>query len=392
MRKPKVIVIGGGPSGGACALALSQYGGFEVHLLDKSVYPRVKVCGSGLSPHSLRMLERLGIRDRFALRHGIIEVLRVRGPDGGELDFKAGIEAWVVPRATLDHGVIQAGVERGVIFREDTKVLSLLRDSAGVTVGVKTESEELEADLVVCADGSPSRFSIDTRPKTTIRTLIGWWRGTPWQGRTAHMVWDRRLAGYYAWMFPEPEGVVNIGLTIPEHAPDAERLKPLFQDLLDEHWGDGLRDAELVGKWMGHPAVISTSVGPVAEQRTVWVGEAARLVSPGTVEGISFALESGIRAAGFIHGHFSANAGLSRLACAGYRARTAASVLPKFWAGEGVARGAQSALTRNLAGHVVHGRAGHWLNRTVSAMLGDLRLHDKQGDPGADADVEDRRL
>ena len=100
------------------------------------------------------------------------------------------------------------------------------------------------------------------------------------------MVWDRRLAGYYAWMFPEPGDVVNIGLTIPEHAPEGARLKELFQELLDEHWGLGLRDAEAVGKWMGHPAVITHRIGPVAEAHALWIGEAARLVSPGTVEGI----------------------------------------------------------------------------------------------------------
>jgi flavin-dependent dehydrogenase len=294
MRRPKVIVIGGGPSGGACALELSRGARFEVIVVDKSVYPRVKVCGSGLSPHALRMLDHLGLRDRFAPRHCAIEKMTLRGPDGGELEFDAGIEAWVVPRVELDHGIVQAAVASGAQFSEGTKVLSLLRDAAGMVLGVQTEDQQIEADLVVCADGSPSRFSLDKRPKTTIHTLMGWWRGTPWGDHSAQMVWDRRLAGYYAWRFPEPGGVVNIGLTIPEHAPEGERLKELFQALLDEYWGEGLRGAEQIGKWMGHPAVISRSVGKVAESRALWVGEAARLVSPGTVEGISFALESGI--------------------------------------------------------------------------------------------------
>jgi flavin-dependent dehydrogenase len=373
MRKPKVIIVGGGPSGGACALALTQTGRFDVLVLDKSVYPRVKVCGSGLSPHALRMLDRLGVRDRFAPRHGVIDTMIVKGPAGSEMRLSAGIEAWVVPRVELDQGVVGAAVELGAEFREGTKVLALVRDAQDTVVGVKTEAGDLEADLVVCADGSPSRFSRDDRPRTTIRTLMGWWRGTPWDGRAAHMIWDRRLDGYYAWMFPEPGGVVNIGLTIPEHAPAASRLKELFQELLDEHWGDGLRDAELVGKWMGHPAVISTSVGPIAERRAAWVGEAARLVSPGSVEGISFALESGITAAEFIDGHFDLRRGLSPLACAGYRARTAANVLAKFWVGEGVARAARSPRARVVGERVVRGPAGAWLNRTISRVLGEAR-------------------
>lgn len=360
-------------------MSLAQTGGFEVLVLDKSRYPRVKVCGSGLSPHSLKMLERLGVRSRFAPQHGVIDTLIVRGPDGDERTLHAGIEAWVVPRVELDNGIVRAAVEHGAEFREDVKVLELLRDASGEARGVKTESEELEADLVVCADGSPSRFSRDTTAKTTIRTILGWWRGTPWSGRTAHMYWDRRLAGYYAWMFPEPGDVVNIGLTIPETAPDAERLKALFQELLDEYWADGLRDAEPVGKWMGHPAIITNRVGPIAESRAVWVGEAARLVSPGTVEGIGFALESGWTAAGVIARHFSASGGLSEVVCAGYRARVAASMLPKFWAGQALARGIQVPQVRRLADRVMVGPAAAWLNRTISTVLGDNRHEVRAG-------------
>lgn len=372
-RRPKILVVGAGPSGGACALALARTGRFEVQVLDRSQYPRVKVCGSGLSPHALTMLDRLGIRDRFAAKHGIIDALFVRGPAGGELRLHTGIEAWVVPRVELDHGLIRAAVELGAGFNEGTKVFALLRGADGEVCGVKTETGELEADLVVCADGSPSRFAADTGPKKTIRTLMGWWRGTSWNGRCAHMIWDRRLAGYYAWMFPEPDGLVNIGLTIPEHAPDAGRLKALFQELLDEHWAEGLIGAEQVGKWMGHPAVISISVGKLAERRAVWAGEAARMVSPGTVEGIGFALESGLATAGLIEHHLDPQRGLSPLACAGHRARTAARVLPKFWVGEGIARAAQAPWARQLGKRMVEGPAGAWLNRSIAAMVGETR-------------------
>jgi|JI6StandDraft_1071083.scaffolds.fasta_scaffold00212_13 flavin-dependent dehydrogenase len=372
MRKPKIIIVGAGPSGGACALKLAQTGSYEVQVLDKSRYPRVKVCGSGLSPHAQDMLERLGLRRGLIPRRGVIDTLQVRGPDGDQRSLNAGIEAWVVPRVELDNGIIRAAVERGAEFREGVKVLELLRDGADAVRGVKTEAGELEADLVICADGSPSRFSRDERPKTTIRTLMGWWRGTPYSGsRTAHMFWDRRLAGYYAWMFPEPDGVVNIGLTIPESAPAAQRLKDLFQDLLDEYWAEGVRDAELVGKWMGHPAVITNRVGPVAEARAMWIGEAARLVSPGSVEGIGFALESGIVAAGVVERGFTGGEGLSTLARAGYRARLAASMLPKFWAGEGFARSIQIPQLRNVASKLYQSPAGAWLDRKIATVLGD---------------------
>lgn len=137
---------------------------------------------------------------------------------------------------------------------------------------------------------------------------------------------------------------------------------------------DALRPVETLSAGLtGHPAVITTSIGTVAERRTMWVGEAARLVSPGTVEGISFALESGVRAAQFIDRHLDARLGLSPLACAGYRAHTAAKVLPRFWAGEAIAHGARSPRARELVEHLVSGKAGTWVNRTVAAVLGDMK-------------------
>ena len=370
MRKPKVVIIGGGPSGGACALALAMTGRSEVLVLDKSRYPRVKVCGSGLSPHALAMLARLQLVPRFAQGHGTIRALAARGPGGAVFEVRSGVEAWVVPRVEFDQTIVQTAVAFGTRFEEDTKALELLRDPDGQVRGVKTEHGEIEADLVVCADGSPSRFSRDETPKTTIRTLMGWWRGASFAQDVAEMVWDERLAGYYAWVFPEPHGITNIGLTIPETAPEAKRLKELFQDLLDRYFADGLRGAEPVGKWMGHPAVVSTRIGTVAESRAIWVGESARLVSPGTVEGISFALESGITAARHIDRYFGPVRGFSPLAVRGYQGITAAQVLPKFWAGEGFVRAMGSPTLRQLGRSVVDGPARPFFNKTLRHLLG----------------------
>ena len=62
---------------------------------------------------------------------------------------------------------------------------------------------------------------------------------------------------------------------------------------------------------------------------------------------------------------------LSPLACAGYRARTAANVLAKFWAGEGFARAARSPRARGWGERLIRGQAAAWFNRTISAVLDD---------------------
>jgi len=371
MRKPKVVIVGAGPSGSACALALAMSKQAEVVLLDKSHYPRVKACGSGLSPHAISILSRLGLLPQIAPLHTPIKAMNATTPGGNHFRVSTGRDAWVVPRVELDNRIVRTAVAFGATFHEQTKGLALLRDSDGEVRGLKTDRGDFEADLVVCADGSPSRFSEDPSPKRTIRTLMGWWRGASFPDGEASMVWDRRLAGYYAWVFPEPGGIFNIGLTIPQEAPHAKRLKTLFQELLDEHFAEELCGAEQAGKWMGHPAVISTKVGKIIEARTLWVGESARLVSPGTVEGISFALESGVTAATHIGRHLGLQRGFSPLAQRGYQALTSARVLPKFWAAEAFTVAMNSPTARRLGRGVIDSPASTLVERGIKHLLGN---------------------
>ena len=371
MRKPKIVVVGAGPAGASFALALSKLNFGEVLLLDKSRYPRVKVCGSGLSPLALKMLDTLELKERFKDNHAPLAALEAKGPGGTIIRLQAGEGAWVVPRVELDHTLAQAAEQHGTTFQPETKATALLRDREGKVCGVKTSQGELEADLVVCADGAPSRFSQDSSPKRGIRTLMGWWTDTDLPRDTAVMVWDERLEGYYAWAFPEPGGVVNIGITIPEEAPHASRLKELFESILDQHFRDRMQRAEQRGKWMGHPAVVATRIGPMAESKALWAGEAARLVMPGTVEGIGFAMQNGIDAATFSARHFEWGSGFSKLAAEGYRMRASAKVLPKFWAGQAFVRLMDSPLARQAFSRIMNERVRKVVENGAAMLVGE---------------------
>jgi len=55
-----VIVVGAGPGGSATAAYLAM-AGLDVLLLEKTTFPREKVCGDGLTPRAVRELVTLGI-------------------------------------------------------------------------------------------------------------------------------------------------------------------------------------------------------------------------------------------------------------------------------------------------------------------------------------------
>ena len=58
------IIIGGGVAGSTAARILAR-GGWSVAVVEKSSFPRRKVCGEYLSSTNLDLFERLGILDDF---------------------------------------------------------------------------------------------------------------------------------------------------------------------------------------------------------------------------------------------------------------------------------------------------------------------------------------
>ena len=55
-----VIVVGAGPGGSSAAYHLAR-AGLDVLVLEKSSFPREKVCGDGLTPRAVKQLTGMGI-------------------------------------------------------------------------------------------------------------------------------------------------------------------------------------------------------------------------------------------------------------------------------------------------------------------------------------------
>src|SRR6187200_2282705 len=59
-RQADVIVVGAGPGGATAASYLAQ-AGLDVLLLEKTEFPREKVCGDGLTPRAVKQLVDMGV-------------------------------------------------------------------------------------------------------------------------------------------------------------------------------------------------------------------------------------------------------------------------------------------------------------------------------------------
>src|SRR5947208_15324696 len=160
-----VVIVGAGPGGATAAYHLAQ-AGLDVLVLEKSEFPREKVCGDGLTPRAVKQLVAMGLdlapEAGWVRNHG----LRIIG-GGMRLEMPwpdlASYPSYglVRPRQDFDEVLARAAQKAGARLHESTTVTAPIRDErSGRVVGVETkDGARVHAPVVLVADGSSSRFS-----------------------------------------------------------------------------------------------------------------------------------------------------------------------------------------------------------------------------------------
>ncbi len=316
-----VIVVGAGPAGSSAAYWLAT-AGFDVLLLEKSVFPREKVCGDGLTPRGTRALVDMGIdvSEQAGWLHN--KGLRVIG--GGlrlHLDWPQLTSfpsyGLVRPRADLDAMLANHAVKAGAVLYEHTTVAEPVLDRTGTIAGVNAiagpdkRPVTYRASVVLACDGVAGKLAQrlglhrnDKRPmgvavrryyespRTHDDYLESWlelWDG-PAGADHAHL-----LPGY-GWIFGMGDGTVNAGLGVLNSSAvfqktDYRVLLTSWLDATPEEWG--LREANAVGPTRGAGLPMGFNRTPHYANGMLLVGDSGGSVNPFNGEGIPYAMESG---------------------------------------------------------------------------------------------------
>ncbi len=326
-RTADVIVVGAGPGGSATAYHLAT-AGLDVLLLEKSAFPREKVCGDGLTPRSVRSLIRMGIdtsEDAGWIRN---KGLRIYG-GGHRLELPwpdlASYPPYglVRPRLDLDDLLARRAQAAGARLLERTNVTGPLFDADGRVTGVtaritdpdgtKVPDVTFRAPVVVAADGSSSRLGLAlglrkrddrpmgvairryyTSPRTNDDHLESWlelWDGKPQESR---------LLPGYGWIFGVGDGTVNVGLgmlntTSAFQQTDYKDLLARWLGALPPEWG--FTEANATGPVRGGALPMGFNRTPHYTRGLLLVGDSGGAVNPFNGEGIAYAMESGEMAA-----------------------------------------------------------------------------------------------
>ena len=147
------LIVGAGPAGSAAARLLAQ-AGWHVALVEKSQFPRRKVCGEFISATTMPVLEACGVADAFADAAGPL-VTRVGAYAGEAMLAAPGEKAWgrALGREHLDLMLRDAAVAAGAELFQPAEVTSLNRAQGGF-VCTLDDGREIAARIVIAACGS----------------------------------------------------------------------------------------------------------------------------------------------------------------------------------------------------------------------------------------------
>jgi len=313
-----VIVVGAGPGGSAAAHALAQ-AGLDVLLLEKTSFPREKVCGDGLTPRAVKTLVDMGIdtsEDNGFIRNRGLRII------GGEHTLEL---PWpdlatypgyglVRPRLDFDELLARTAQKAGVRLHERTNVTGPVLE-AGRVVGVTARDAEkrevtFRAPVTIAADGVSARLAlalgIHKRDDRPMGVAVRRYFTSPRHDDDMLESWlelrapNGDLLPGYGWVFGVGDGTSNVGLGILNTTKawqdtNYRKLMSEWTASMPAEWQFAEEHAK--GPVLGAALPMAFNRQPHYRDGLLLVGDAAGAVNPFNGEGIAYAMESGRLAA-----------------------------------------------------------------------------------------------
>ncbi len=315
----EVLIIGAGPSGCVAAAYLNNKG-IKTKVVEKSKFPRF-VIGESLLPRCMDHFEETGLMDALMAKNFEIKpgARFLKGNVVCNFDFsqkhtKGWNYTWQVPRADFDNTLAQEVIKKGGDISFEHEVTQVKFDENGHSITSVKDADgkeyEIHAKFIIDSSGYgrvlprlldletpsslPKHSAIFTHIKETDR---------PTGTEGTIITFDVVTEDAWLWVIPFSNGNTSIGYVGPTEFINSyegnatEKLREMLK--LSDYYYDRLKEYEFIFD----PRIItdySKAVKQLYGKGFALTGNSAEFLDPVFSSGVTFATESGLKAAKLI--------------------------------------------------------------------------------------------
>ena len=255
---PRVIVIGGGPSGSTAATLIAQKG-YNVRLLEREHFPRFHI-GESLIPQTYWVMKRLNMLDKMKssefIRKYSVQFVGASGRLSEPFYFldnnpHESSQTWQVKRSEFDQRMIENAAEHGVDVQHGVRVLEVFFEgdrAVGVRVQDEAGGEERieRADVIVDASGQSSLIQGKLGIREWDQELKKAAVWTYWEGAQRDIGRDEGAtvvlqvqgkAGWF-WYIPLHDNIISVGVVADQSYlfknRDSKEFEAIYQAEVDK--------------------------------------------------------------------------------------------------------------------------------------------------------------
>lgn len=306
------IIVGGGPAGSAAALYAKKYD-LKTIVLDKSNFPRDKICGDALSGKCIRIIRELGLLKGLAnLSGAAINSITFGSPsynhfnlDLRKSDQNADVsKGYVIPRLIFDNYLFQK-VKKVSDTKENFTVRNIIYEDGKISgiVGKNKngKDEKIKAPVVIGADGTNSIVArklglYEMNVEHTSIAIRCYYSGVKGLSDQIELHYIKEVNPGYFWLFPIGEGKANIGIGLSKNY--AKRDNRTLQQILNQVTNSGPFKSRFENAiQLEKPKGWNLPCGSIHRRNHgdgfMLIGDSAGIIDPFTGEGIGNAMVSG---------------------------------------------------------------------------------------------------
>jgi digeranylgeranylglycerophospholipid reductase len=297
--KYDAVIVGSGPAGSVTARFAAEHGVKVLMVERRAEIGAPVLCGEGIS----QKVDAYNVLEGKRWIATTMQGARIFSPNGTKItlaaEFAGNETGYVVYRDIFDQELAHGAIKKGAEIMMNTRAVNLLKKNdkiTGILAQHFDETIEIEADVVVGADGVESRVGKWAGIQTTLKpydleTCVQYTLSNV-DGESPYcdfFLGSKVAPGGYVWVFPKGKDIANVGIGVLGNLSESGKAAAFLDKFIVAH-------PELK---KGQPLRVLTGADPVAEpiqsvkDNLLLVGDAARQVDPITGGGLMHAIEAG---------------------------------------------------------------------------------------------------